>query len=221
MSSAVTAEEINFSQLTSNGKIKIKYAFLSGEDMKKRFSDKITVTENEVSSEMTKNKSELKDPKTDRARIRQRLIDAKFAEAKKDLMDKLFALAEKKASFNESSAILNGTVKYTREFAPGNPVLEDSTEQQQIPQIENSKIFREKFLSLDNGIASAPIDSSIGIYIITPELKEIKSENLKEEEKINLARKLENQKVNALSQNLLASLMEKSKVVKTKNLDKN
>jgi chromosome condensin MukBEF complex kleisin-like MukF subunit len=221
MGSAVTAEEINFNQLSSNGKIKIKYAFLSGEDLKKRFSDKIAVTENEISNEMTKNKSELKDPKTDRARIKQRLIDAKFAGSKKELVEKLYALAEKKASFNESSALLNGTVKTTREFAPGTPIVEDSKESQPVTQIENSKVFREQFLSLENGISSAPIEAVNGIYIITPELKDIKAETLKDEEKINLAKKLEYQKINALSQNLLASLMEKAKIIKTKNLDKN
>ncbi len=221
MGAAVSSEEISFNQLSSNGKIKIKYAFISGEELKKRSADKIAVTENEVSSEMTKNKSELKDPKTDKARIRQRLIDTKFNAVKKDLINSLTALAEKKASFNESSALLNGTVKITKEFSIGAPVLDDSNESQPLTQIENSKIFREQFLSLENGIVSAPIEAMNGIYIITPELKDFKSENLKDEEKINLTKKLENQKINALTQNLLASLMEKSKIVKTKNLDKN
>jgi hypothetical protein len=221
MGIAVTKDEINFNQLTSNGKIKVKYAFLSGEDLKKRFIDKIAVTDNEISDEMAKNKSELKDPKTDRARIKQKLTDAKLAEVKKELLEKLNVLADKKASFNESSALLNGTVKITKEFTPGAPILEDTKESQPVTQIENSKVFREQFLSLEKGIASAPIEAANGIYIITPELKDIKQETLKEEERVNLSKKLEYQKINALSQNLLASLMEKSKITKTKSFDKN
>lgn len=218
---AVTADEINFSSLSSSGKIRIKYAYISGEDLKKRFSDKTAVSENEISDEMAKNKSELKDPKTDKARIRQKLADAKFAAAKKELIEKLTVLAANKAAFNDSSALLNGTVKSTKEFAPGAQIVEDSKESQPVTQIENSKVYREQFLSLEKGIASAPIESSNGIYIITPELIDIKTEILKDEEKKNLAKKLEYQKINAISQNLLASLMEKAKIVKTKNLDKN
>ena len=217
MGVAVPSSEITAEYRAENSKIQIKYSYLSSMDMQKMFAAGTAVSDAEVSAEMEKNKKEIKDPKTDRERIRKKLETAKLAGIKKEIIDRVNAIALKGGSFDEAQAVLKGTVALSKAFKVGDRVTDEKG--QPVTGLNNSKIFLEDFMEIGENKSSRIISSDSGIYIFTPVLKDIKKDDVPEKEKALIAGNLEQESLRMITGNMMQKLYESSKIIKNLKTD--
>ena len=209
----VDDRELQDKNLMTGSKIKVRYASIPNFELKKRNAAAIAVTDQEIDAAM-KNQKEVKDPRTDRERVKTMLEDQKLAELKKNLQEKINRLSAEGKSFAEAQALLGGTVAETAVFAVGEQVKSDGKDGKPLPELSDSPVFRETCLGLNAGQTSQLITSSSALYIFSPVIKEFKNEPLKAEKIADLRRNTEYQRVSLLSQNMLKKLNEEAKIVK-------
>lgn len=95
----VASEDAKSGFIAGNSKFQVRYAFLSSSDLKKRYKNQIAVSDSEIEEELKKNVKDIKDPKTDRKRMKTRLEKGKLADLENKLIAELNAIAAKGGSF--------------------------------------------------------------------------------------------------------------------------
>jgi hypothetical protein len=214
---AVPSDEVKAEYIANKSRIQIKYSFLSLMDMQKMYGEKASVTDAEIAAEMLRNKNEVKDPTTDRQRIKNKLESAKISGVKKDIIDKVNSIAMKGGSFDEAQAVLKGAVAVSKIFAIGGKPSDDKG--QPISSIANSKFFLEDFMEIGINKTSRVIIAESGLYIFTPVLKEIKKESPPEKDYNAIAGNLEQESMRMISGNMMQKLYESAKIIKNLKTD--
>ena len=202
-----------------NTKLKIQYAFVSNQELAKRFASAIAVTDEEVDAELKKNPKELKDPKTDRQRIKDKLANDRLEKIKQDLAKKIDQLALAGRSFAEAQAVLQGVVSYSNEFRPGDLIREKDEKGRILYPLQESKIFQSDIFSLKQGATSRCIYGFDGIYIFTPVVRYIPGTQVPDKERQALEQNLFYTKANSLYISLLTRLFEKSKIIRNQKFE--
>ena len=214
--SSVSPEEVNNEFTIENSQIQIKYCFLSNKDIKKRHKNKITVKENEIDEELRKNKTEIKDPKTDRKRIKDILEKRKYEKLKNDLIKKINTLADEGSSFLQTAAKLKGKTSVSNIFKIGGQIKEKNNKGRILYSIYRSKIFMNECLAIKNKMTSSVIIGFDGLYIFTPIKKIINIKKPSTPEFNAIVNKLMNEKSSAFYIMMMTAFRDKSKI--TKNL---
>ncbi len=204
----------------TNSKIQIRYCYVSNTDLKKKLQDKIAVADGEIDNELKKNRSEIKDPKTDRDRIRNKLADQKFEALKKGMINDIDKLSFEGKSFEAASVLLGGKAAVSNVFKIGEPVREASEKGSMLFTISDSPVFINDCLALSPGQTSRVINSFDGLYVYTPVKKEVNLKDPSPADSELLESRLLNDKANALYMAMMVSFMEKSKVSRNLSLDK-
>ena len=217
MGVAVTPTEVEREYAAGNASLQIKYSHLSPSDMANVYRGETAVSDAEVTAEMEKNRKEVKDPKTDRERIRKKLETAKLNRLKKDIMDRVDAIALKNGSFDEAQAVLKGTVSLSKVFKPGDRVTDDKG--QAISGLNGSKLFLEGFMELGENRASRIINTDSGLYLFTPVMKNFKKDRPAEKDYKMIADNLEQESLRAIQGNLMQKLYESAKIIKNLKTD--
>ena len=217
MGVAVPSDEVQAEYRARNSRIQVKYSFLSAIDMQRQYAGRTVVTDAEISSEMQKNKSEIKDPKTDRERIRKKLETAKLGAVKKDIIDRVNAIALKGGSFDEAQGVLGGSVALSKIFKVGDPLTDDRG--QPVSGVSTSRIYLEDFMGLGVNKSSRIIAAESGLYIFTPVLKEIRKEAPADKEYTAIAAGLEQESLRMIMGNLMQKMYEKAKIIKNLKTD--
>ncbi len=168
MSAGVSPEEISFMQSVNNSIVKIKYAYLSNDDIKTAFSAEIAVTDAEVEKEMKENSSKLKDPDTDKVRIREELVQKKITKIKTDLEAKVNESANTSAPFEASAAVLKTVPQESAEFKIGDVIKNAADPNKALYSLSDSEIFRADLLAIKGGVSSRCINAIDGIYVFSP-----------------------------------------------------
>ncbi len=215
----VSPDEVRTDYAMDNSAIQIKYCYISYADLNKRFKEKTSVTENEIDQELRNSKDEIKDPKTDRKRIKDKLEQRKLNGYKNELINKIDKLAQDKRSFDEAASYLGGRVLLSNIFKIGDPVKDASDKGKMLYSLSNSMLFNDSLLSLEKGKTSKIIDSFDGLYIFSPVKKEfaLKEPSPKEYDKIE--NEILYQKNNSIFTSVMSSLREKSKIVRNLKFD--
>ncbi len=217
MGVAVPSGEVKTEYRAANSRIQIKYSYLSAMDLQKMFPAETAITDAEISAEMEKNKKEVKDPKTDRDRIKKKLESARLAGIKKDIIERVNAIALKGGSFDEAQAVLKGNMALSKIFKAGERVTDDRG--QSIAGLNNSKIFLEDFMEIGENKSSRIISSDSGMYIFTPVQKDINKNDVPEKERATIAGNIEQESVRMITGNLMQKLYEGAKIVKNLKTD--
>ena len=212
----ISPDEVQFEYTMDNSKIRIKYCFLSNKEMRKRFGGRLTVSDQEIDSDLKNNKDEAKDPKTDRNRIKMKLENNKFNDVKNEIMRKIDALAKEKKGFEQAASILAGEIGISDDFKIGGQLKKNGKEERPLYSLSNSPVFNQELLSIEKGITSKAIEGFDGIYIFTPVKKEMISKMPAAEASEKLAGRLKQEESDAIFMTLLTSLRDSSKI--TKNL---
>lgn len=215
---AVDDREIQEHQMISGSKVSVRYASIPVFELKKRNSALIAVTDQEIDQAM-KNQKEVKDPRTDRERVRTMLEDQKFAELKKNIQEKINKMSAEGKSFAEAQALLGATAAESAPFVIGEPVKENSKEGKPLTELSESPVFRSTCLSLNTGQTSPLILSASSLWIFTPIIKQFKTEPVKPEGSAELKRNIEYQRLSLLSQNMMRKLSEEAKIIKNLKTD--
>jgi hypothetical protein len=210
----VSPEEIKTDYSIDNSKIQIKYSYISTPELNKRYKDKITVTEKEIDNELQKSKSELKDPATDRKRIKDKLEKIKFNAMKNELIQKIDKLADDKRSFDEAAANLGGSTSVSNIFKIGDPIKEGSDKGKMLYSITNSEIFIKNFLAMEYGKTSRVIDSFDGLYIFTTLKKEFALRDPAEKDFTKIENSLMQEKSESLFMAKITELRDKAKIIR-------
>jgi hypothetical protein len=211
MGVAVPSDEIYAEYKADTSRIQIKYSFLSNMELRNINKNRIAVSDAEISSDMEKNKKEIKDPKTDRERIRAKLENIKLDKIKKDLVDAIDALSLNNGSFEQAQAMMGGMVSTSKIFKIGEKVTDQNG--QPIASINNSNIYLEDFLGIKEGRTSRVISSESGLYIFTPILREIKKGQPSENEYRSISKNLEDQSMMMAIGTLRQKLFENAKKI--------
>ncbi len=210
----VSPEEVSTGYTLQNSSIRIKYSYVSNNQLKKRFASSITVTNAEVEKEMKENPAEVKDPKSDRKRIREKLENRKFQEKKEELVKIIDSMALAGTSFQKAAAALGGKISYSNQFSIGEPVREQNEKGSVLYAISESNVFRSDALAIEKGNASRVIQSFDGLYVFTPVQKQVPGGQPREENYAAIEKRLYYAKANSLYMSLLNSLYERSEIVK-------
>jgi len=216
---SVSPWEIVTDYRIQNSKIKIQFAFLSNAELAKRYANDIAVTDEEVDAELKKNPKELKDPKTDRQRIKEKLANAKLERIKQQLSKNINDLALAGKSFAEAQMVLKGVVSYSNDFKPGDLVRERDDKGRILYPIQESGIFQSDLFTLRQGATSRLIAGFDGLYIFTPVVRVIPGMQVPEKDKQSLEQNLFYAKANALYISLLTRLFEKSKIIRNQKFE--
>jgi hypothetical protein len=217
MGIAVPSDEVKAEYLARNSRVQVKYSFLSTMDIQKQYTGQTAVTDAEISQEMEKNKKEIKDPKTDRERIRKKLEYSKLSKIRKDIIDKVNAIALKGGSFDEAQGVLKGSVAISKVFKVGDRITDDRG--QPIASINNSKIFLEEFMEIGENKSSRIITADSGLYIFTPVMKDLKKDAAADKDYTAIAGNLEQESLRMIMGNLMQKLYESSKIIKNLKTD--
>jgi hypothetical protein len=215
---AVPSEDIKAKYMADNSRLKIKFAHLTPEEIKKNFAKDISVTEEEIDQEIQNNNVEITDPETDRERIKTELMDKKLESIKESIASKVNDAVGNGASFNTAASILKGKVTTSETFKIGEKIkLKDNGSTANA--IGNSKIFADTLMVMPINSSSPVITSKTGLYIFTPVERSlpVKTVNPEEEEKIK--NNLAYASINMITRNLVKTLSEKSKVIKNLKTD--
>jgi hypothetical protein len=216
---AVQPDYILTDHISSNSIIQIQYCHVSDMDLRKRFSTDLVVSDADIDAEMEKNKKEIKDPKTDRVRIKSRLEGEKLKTLKKQLVETINAQALQKAPFSKTAALLGGAVAVSEPFTIGEDIRERGPQGRPLTAISTSPVFLEECMSLEPGRSSRMIESSAGLYLFTPLSRKVASAAPSPEDAKKLRDKAEGDVYNMVTSNLMLSLREKSKIIKNLKTD--
>jgi hypothetical protein len=217
MGTGVTPDEVRYRNAIDGSKIQVRYCFASNADLKAKMAGGISVSDAEVDEELKKNKSEIKDPKTDRARIRSKLESRKFEDMKKVLVRGIDDESIKGMSFDAAAAKLGGRITTSAVFKVGDQVREDGPQGKPVHSLGMAPAFINDCLALDPGKSSRVISSFDGLYVFTPVKKDIVLKDLPAAEYEAAESRLLSEKSNALYIAMMTSFLEKSKI--QKNLD--
>lgn len=210
----VSPEEVSTRYTLQNSSIRFKYCYVSNNQLKKRFASSISVTDAEVEKEMKENPAEVKDPKSDRKRVREKLENRKFQEKKEELVKNIDSMAFEGASFQKTASMLGGKISYSNQFSIGEPVREQNEKGSVLYAISESNVFRSDALAIDKGNTSRVIQSFDGLYVFTPVQKQVPFGRVPEEKYTAIEKRLYFAKANSLYMSLLNSLYEESEIVK-------
>ncbi len=119
---------------------------MSNQELAKRYAKEIAVTDEEVDAEMKKNPKELKDPKTDRQRIKDKLANDRLEKIKQELAKRIDQLALAGRSFAEAQRLLQGVVSYSNEFKPGDLIREKDDKGRILYPYRNQRYSNQMFL---------------------------------------------------------------------------
>lgn len=216
---AVAKEDIALKAVTGSSNIQIQYAYLSNEDIKKRYDRELSVTDSDIDSEITASKVKISDPKTDREKIKKDLEDKKLEKIKNDLTEKINAISAAGGAFSSAAAILNGKVSRSAPFKIGEPVKTEGKDSKEISAISKSPVFADKCLSLNINTVSPVINAGTGLYIFTPVVKTWKTDAPDAENTEKIRQSLASENITMVTRNLLKEMNEKSKIVKNLKTD--
>jgi hypothetical protein len=219
MGTAVPEQDIRTEYMIQNSRLQIQYAYLSAQDIRKEYQERITVTDQEISDELKKNAGDLKDPKTDRQRMKDKLEKKKMEAVEDELMEKINALAARGGSFASANGLLRGKTGISETFKIGDALKEPGKEGKPLTFLENSPVFREACLTLKPGMASSAIKTPMGLYIFTPTVQNISRKEPDEKEKKALAQKMQYEQFNASFSAIMQNAIEDSKIVKNLKTD--
>lgn len=214
MGIGVSSEEIMARSAIENSRIQIRYSFVPNADLRNRFRAQIAVSDQEIEQELSKNKAEIKDPKTDRERVRKKIEDRKFEKVKRDITDQVDKMAFDGQLFEAAAAYLGGTVSVSNVFKIGEPVKEGDDKGKIVDPISDSKIFREDCLAIDMGRTSRLIAAFNGLYIFTPVKKSVEIRKLSAAEYDQMSNRLISEKTESLYMVMMTQFIEKSKIIK-------
>lgn len=217
MGVAVTPAEVAGEYAANNASFQIRYSVLGTMDLANMFRAETAVTDAEITVEMGKNKSEVKDPITDRERVKKKLETARLNRLKKEIMDRIDAIAAKGGSFDEAQAVLKGKVALSKPFKPGDRVTDDKG--QAVAGINGSKIFMEGFMGLGENRSSRIITADSGLYIFTPVMKNLKKDAPAEKDYKMISDNIEQESLQTIQGNIMQKLYESSKIIKNLKTD--
>lgn len=215
----VAPDEVKNRNAIENSKLQIRYCYIPNNDLKKKFSDRISVTDKDVEDELKRNRSELKDPKTDRERVKNKILNRKFDTVKADIIKDIDAQSASGKTFDSVAAQLGGKISTSAVFKVGERLNDSMQKGNMLYALNESQVFLNDLLVLDIGKSSKAISSFDGLYVFTPIKKDIQFKDLKQPEYDAAESRVFNEKSNALYMSLMTSFMEKSKIKKNTNFD--
>ncbi len=215
----VSRDEIITRSAVDNSRLQIRYCYASNSELRKRWAESLRVSDAEVDGELAANRSEVKDPKTDRQRVKSKLEDRKFEAKKKEITGEIDRLSLEGGSFEKAAARLGGGVRISSVFKVGEPVREAGEKGNVLYSLSDSPLFIGDCLSLKSGSSSRVISSFDGLYVFTPLLKDVPLREPAAAQYEAVEMKLRNDKTNAVYINMMTVFLEKSKVSKNLNFD--
>lgn len=205
----VSPDEILLQKTVQGSNIQIEYAFVSNDEIRKRYPDRITVSDSEVDAEMEESEDESEDPAQTRASVKTRLEREKLSRIKIELAGTI----SKGSVYESALETLNAGTKLSKNFRIGDPVYEDSDENTMLYELYSDQSFYEDCLGAEIGTTAKPVVASNGVYVYTVREKVVHVPELASITEMDKGRAL-NESFGVTQNELLNSFYESSKVVR-------
>ena len=213
-------EDVVTKNMVDNSTIQIEYSFLSLEDIKKRYKNELIVSNEEIDNEINNSDVKISDPNTDRERIKKQLEDKKLDKIKSGIIEKINSASAADASFAYANSILNGKIGRSAKFKIGESAKTDDKDSRELFMSKNTReIFTDKCLALQIGKTSPALAENTGIYIFSPLMKIIPS-NEPTADMLNTALEANyRESSGTIINNVLRAEKENSKIIKNLKTD--
>jgi hypothetical protein len=208
----VPPDEVLYENAAKKSAIQVKYCYISHRDLKKRYQNTAQVSYAEIEEEISKNPGDVKDPKTDRERIKTRIEDRKIDKVKMNIVNDIDREAAQGMSFDAASAKLGGAVGMSNEFKIGEPVKDIRDKAKSLAPMSDSKVFSESCLALAPGRSSKVINTVDGLYVFTPVKRQIKMDPPSPADLKTIEKALQQERVNSAYYGIMTAFKEKSKI---------
>ncbi len=213
LGAAVSSNEIKSEHKAVNTSIVIAYSLASVDDLKKRYAGELNISDAEIDEFMVQNKDSVKDPATDRARIKDALALQKLQGVQNRLKEELEALSLNNGSFARASAVMGGKIGSSKPFAVGERIQPLEKGAKPIAALGSSQIFTESVMSLPQGAVSRPITTTDGIYVFTVTKRTTKAESMTDKDIESLRRKLSFDNYTASIEGIRKKLHDEAKIL--------
>lgn len=170
MGCAWSKDDIEREYIAGNTNIKLSILFLSEQAIREKYDFRVKVFESEIDEAMKT--AEVKDPETDRARIKKQLEDSKIAGIKAELAKTGTTLSQQGARLNHIQGAIGGLVLTTEVFTPGSTPKLQGDAKTQIYDFFASSEYQQQLMSVNQGDVSGAIQTARGIYFFTALQKE-------------------------------------------------
>lgn len=211
-SAQVTDDEMQYANIARNSEYQIRFIFLPDRDIREKFKTETAVTEDEITKELKDNPAEVRDPETDRTRIKSKLEMKKTQVVKTALESKLNAVSEKGGKIEEAASVLGGKIFNSAPYKIGAKITEESNPENVLTGLMMSDTYFEGIINLEPGQISKAINSVDGIYVFTPLKKQISQPDLRSA--LSIKNDLYGQKKDYMYEKLTTAFKEKSSINK-------
>jgi hypothetical protein len=219
MGMAFSSNEIEKIYRAENISLQIRYCRLPMAELRKRFSNRLTVSDEEVEKRIASGQVEIKDPKTDRQRIKSQIRNEKLSRLIKEYTGKINRLNQENASFQKVAARMQGKTGVSAPFSPGEEVRETGKKATPISGLSDNPTFASTVMDLEPGRASPVIQVPGELIVFTVVEREMATGNPSPEEEEELREKLASSAFQNVYGKYMTSLFEKSKIKKMLKTD--
>lgn len=209
-------DEIKYADIVKNSQFSFKYVYISNNKIRDLFKNKITVTEQEINKKMAENPDEIKDPKSDKARIRQTIFKEKLDKAKKDFITKINTAVESEKSLKAVADLTETEVKDSNVFKIGEKVTENNPKGRSLEELVTEDDFYDSFITLNSGAVSKVIEAGTGLYVFSPSEKNIVKNDLDDTLQDQYMSSISGEKVQASKNKIFTVFMEESTINRNK-----
>ncbi|MBN2434908.1 MAG: SurA N-terminal domain-containing protein [Spirochaetes bacterium] len=168
----VSPDDIRMDKTVNNSKITLRYGFLSNAAIKKRYPERLTVSEKEIDDEVERLKETVTEPIDDtellKKQAKNELEVRKLSELKLEISSKINSLALEGKPFTEGLAVLDVKAEDSKPFKIGSPVYSAEESKGLLLDLYTNSVFYEDCLKVKQGELARAVDVSSGLYVFTP-----------------------------------------------------
>ena len=168
----VSPDEIRMEKTVNNSKITLRYGFLSNTELKKRYPERVTVSESMVDAEVKRLQETVSEPVDDiellKKQAKNELETRKLSELKLEIASKVNSLSLEGRPFADGLAVLDVKAEDSKAFKIGSPVYSADESKGLLLDLYTNNVFYEDCLKVKQGELARAVDASTGLYIFTP-----------------------------------------------------
>ncbi len=219
MGIAFSGNEIEKIYRSNNISLKIRFSRLPITELRKRFSSRLTVSDEEVDQKIASGQVEIKDPLTDRQRIKGQIRNEKLTRLIKEFTGKINRMNQENASFQKVAHLMQGKVGVSTTFSPGEKVREAGEKATPISGLSDNPTFATTIMDLKPGQASPVIQVPGELIVFTVVERDMATEAPTPEEENRIMEELASSAFQNVYGKYMTSLFEKSKIKKMLKTD--
>ncbi len=170
LGAGTSPDEILLQKTVSSSSVQVEYAFLSDEEIKNRYTDEVSVSDEEGDALLKEyQKDEESELLKSRSSVRTELEREKLGVIKHRMAGELSS----SSSLEEALSVLEVEPLMSKSFSIGDPVYADTENSPMLHELYSDQAFYEDCLSTEPGTLAEPVVGRDGLYAYTVRTRNI------------------------------------------------